>query len=149
MPIPPFRTDGWLPEGHHSATWEEVIKVFGSEAGTPRANVLANLLSWRDAVRAAGLSGRVILNGSFISAKPTPGDFDLIFIYDTKTKELIEREPAAKRLTNYADCKEQFGGDVFIFWEENVQRFPAFCDITMFDRVKFTGTPKGVVEVEL
>jgi hypothetical protein len=149
MPLPAFRDDGWLPAGHHLTTWDEIVSVFGADPGTSRARTLEDLLRWRDDARAAGLTGQILLNGSFISAKPDPGDFDLIFLYDTKTKDLIEQDPSARQLTSYTACKTLFGGDVFIFWEENVRRFPAFCDITMFDRTKMTGVPKGVVEVLL
>ena len=37
MPLPDFRSDGWLPEGHHAATREEIIAVFGGEPGSHRA----------------------------------------------------------------------------------------------------------------
>lgn len=36
MPIPSFRADGWLPDGHHIATWEEIIERFRGEAQSRR-----------------------------------------------------------------------------------------------------------------
>ena len=147
--LPAFREDGWLPEGHYGATWDAIIEFFGGQVGSPRALVLANLLSWRDAARLAGLSGRLLINGSFVSTKLNPGDFDLIFIYDTATKERIDGDVVSRQLTSYDFCKSHFSGDIFVFWEENINRFPAFCDTSMFDRVKDTGIPKGVLEVSL
>ncbi len=88
MPIPAFRDDGWLPEGHHAATWDEIADALGGEPGSVRATVLAGLLAWRDAVRAKGLSGLVILDGSFVSAKPNPGDFDLLFLFDEASESI-------------------------------------------------------------
>jgi len=69
MPLPEFRSDGWLPEGHHPATWDEIAACFGGAPGSRRAAVLSGLLSWRDAVRDQGMGGQLILDGSFISDK--------------------------------------------------------------------------------
>src|SRR4029077_17061705 len=82
MPLPGFREDGWLPEGHHLVTWEEVIVRFGGPAGSKRARILENLLRWRDRLTEKRITGKLILNGSFISAKPDPADFDAILIAD-------------------------------------------------------------------
>ena len=44
MPVPEFRPDGWLPEGYHPATWDEIAARFGGAPGSPRAAVLSGLL---------------------------------------------------------------------------------------------------------
>ena len=44
LATPGFREDGWLPEGHHRAAWDEVEAAFGGMAGT-RRGVLMDLLS--------------------------------------------------------------------------------------------------------
>ena len=36
MPVPEFRPDGWLPEGHHPATWDEITVRFGGVSGCRR-----------------------------------------------------------------------------------------------------------------
>ncbi len=80
MPLPEFRPDGWLPEGHHPTTWDEIAARFGGPLSSRRAAVLSGLLEWRAAMRAKGMGGRLILDGSFISEKAAPGDFDLFFL---------------------------------------------------------------------
>ena len=92
MALPTFREDGWLPEGHHTATWQEVALRFAGQPDSPRAVILSSLLKWRDAVRASGMAGLVILDGSFISSKETPGDFDLVFLYDEATEALVRND---------------------------------------------------------
>ena len=149
MPLPPFRDDNWLPEGHHLTTWEEIIAVFGEEPGSKRAQVLANLLDWRDRVRAKGIKGLLILDGSFISAKPNPGDFDTIFIMDEGMEAILAQDVEASLLVNYAYCKQRGWGDIFVFSEVAVRRFPLMCRTDGFDHDKETKTPKGVVEVRL
>ena len=149
MALPPFRDDGWLPEGHHETTWEEVITTFGGEPGSRRREVLTRLLQWRNATRTKGMSGSVILDGSFISEKAEPGDFDLIFVYDEATEQIVAQDADARMLLGGARCKERFGGDVFSFWITNVRNNPTFCRTDGFDLEKVTQEPKGVVEVRL
>ena len=95
------------------------------------------------------MSGRVILNGSFISRKAEPGDFDLIFVYDEATEQIVAQDAEARMLLGGARCKERFGGDVFSFWITNVRNHPTFCRIDGFDLETVTQEPKGVVEVSL
>ena len=149
MSLPPFRSDNWLPEGHHPADWEEIIAVFGGEPGSKRAQVLANLLEWRDGVRAKGITGYLILDGSFISAKTEPGDFDPIFVMDEGVETILAADVEAALLVNYVYCKQHGWGDIFVFSEAAVRKFPLMCRLDGFDNDKVTKQPKGVVEVRL
>ncbi len=148
MTIPAFREDGWLPEGHHNATWEEIIERFSGALGSQRNNVMQQLISWRDALRAKGISGRLILNGSFISAKIAPNDFDALFIWDVNAREIIENDSEAKGLIDYLACK-QSGFDLLAFAEDVLAAYPNWVPLDAFDRDKLTGVYKGVLEVRL
>ena len=149
MPLPAFRDDNWLPEGHYSTDWDETSAVFGGEPNSKRAQVLSNLLEWRDSVRAQGLTGLLILDGSFISAKPEPGDFDTLFILDAGMETRLAQDVEAALLVNYNYCKQRGWGDIFMFSEIAVRRFPAMCRLDGFDHDKVTKQAKGVVEVIL
>lgn len=149
MALPDYREDGWLPEGHHHTTWEEIAARFGGEPGSRRARLLTLLVQWRDAVRAKGMGGLLILNGSFISRKEEPGDFDCLFIYDDATARLIEKDDAALELLSYERSKEKGYGDIFCLSEAAVREFPKFCHLDMFDTDKVNKKPKGVVELQL
>jgi hypothetical protein len=72
--IPPFEpSTGLLPSGIHEATWEELVARFG---WTPhRLALLAGLKAALDALRAAGCR-RAYIDGSFVTAKAAPADFD-------------------------------------------------------------------------
>lgn len=74
MPIPAFRPDGYLPEGVHWATEEEVAARFGQTTERRRA-LLARVAEWLALARAVG-ARRLLLDGSFVTAKPEPGDGD-------------------------------------------------------------------------
>ena len=149
MPLPAFRDDGWLPEGHHAATWDEIADTLGGEPGSVRAAVLARLLAWCDAVRAKGLSGLVILDGSFVSAKPNPGDFDLLFLFDEASEVIKAQDAEAAALVDGATCKTRFGGDVFAFGATLARAFPQLVPRDTFDFIKVTKVPKGVLEVQI
>ena len=149
MPLPDFREDGWLPEGHHAATWEEIAARFGGTPGSRRADVLASLLAWRDSLCANGIGGRLILNGSFVSAKEAPGDFDCIFVYNEPGSQVIQQDAQAKALLDNVYCKGHYGGDVLAFAEASIRDFPQFCRTDSFDLNKLTRQPKGVLEVEV
>ncbi len=149
MALPDFREDGWLPEGHHAATWQEVALRFGGGPDSQRAAILSSLLQWRDAVRAKGMAGTLVLDGSFISRKEVPGDFDLVFSYDEVTEESVREDSEARALTDYQRCREMgFLGDIFAL-PASLQKFsPQFSGLNMFDFDR-QGIAKGVVEVIL
>ena len=72
--LPPFDPlTGRLPPGEHVADWNEVVERFG---WNERRRRLIDGLA--DAVVALAQAGctRVWLNGSFVTTKDEPGDFD-------------------------------------------------------------------------
>lgn len=99
MTLPAFREDGWLPEGHYEVSWEEVVDRFGGSPGSQRERVLYRLLSWRDEAREKGISGLLLLNGSFISARETISDFDALLVYDDHVEELRKNDVEAEGLS--------------------------------------------------
>jgi len=75
--LPPFdATSGRLPEGAHEATWEEVIDRFGWNQR--RRRLIDGLGEALLLLAGAGCS-RVWLNGSFVTAKEEPADFDAVW----------------------------------------------------------------------
>lgn len=148
MVLPEFREDGWLPEGHHDASWQEVIDKFGGSPGNRRARVLRGLLDWRDRLREKGVTGWLILNGSFISGRNNPSDFDSILVFDDHALELMENDVEAKGLLDYSSCKSR-GFDLLAFSATLVREHPEWVHLDAFDRDKETGKPKGVLEVVL
>lgn len=146
MALPDFRDDGWLPPGHHQITWDELIANFGGTPDSPRQAILQRVILWRDRARSHGLTGRLLLNGSFISTKPAPGDFDAIFVGAEGVEERLATNPEAQLLLNYLVCKELYGGDLLFFSEAACRKYPEFCRLDGFDYSK-NMTPKGLVEL--
>ena len=71
--IPAFDASGNLPQGIHFATWKQLASAFGF---TPRRKKL--LSGPREALSLLRLAGcqLVYVDGSFVTNKPEPGDFD-------------------------------------------------------------------------
>lgn len=148
MGLPEFREDGWLPEGHYNASWDEVIERFDGPSGSPREQVLHILLTWRNEAREKGVSGMLLLNGSFISARDSISDFDALLVYDDHVEELRKNDLETEELLNYSNCKNR-GFDLWIFSAALVRTVPEWAHLDLFDKDKETLKPKGVLEVVL
>jgi len=86
--LPPFTEGGVLPPGQHVATWEEVSARFGSTRR--RRRLLDGLLRATTSLRAGGAIW-VWLDGSFVTAKPDPEDFD--GVWDPSMVDLDKVDP--------------------------------------------------------
>src|SRR5437870_13910829 len=87
--IPPFRPDGYLPEGLHLASEAEVTFRFG--ASTPRRRRLAlRLRRWIELVREIG-GKRLLVDGSFVTAKQKPDDIDAVVLLPADFEMQIEQ----------------------------------------------------------
>jgi hypothetical protein len=76
--LPSFNELGYLPGGIHLCELEEVIERFG--VGSPEREVetqeLIDFVAW---ARRAGIE-RLIVNGSFVTAKIAPNDVDMVVL---------------------------------------------------------------------
>ena len=85
--IPPFRPDGYLPEGIHQATEAEVTFRFGT--GSRRRRRLAlRLRRWIELGRAVG-ARRLLVDGSFVTAKAEPDDVDAVLLVPENFSDLV------------------------------------------------------------
>jgi hypothetical protein len=108
--IPPFAAGGNLPPGIHWATWEEIVDRFGGTED--RQHLLDGLRLALFGLRAAGCR-TVYVDGSFVTSKTDPGDFDACW----------ERNPGMSTSNldpifydfedDRAAQKARFGGELF------------------------------------
>ena len=142
--IPPFDPDtGNLPPGVREATWEEFIARFGS---TPhRLALLAGLKAALDSLRAAGCR-RAYVDGSFVTVKGQPGDFD--GCWEVDGVDLARLDPVLMTFANRrAAQKRQYGGELFpADWAADAS---GTNFLRFFQRDKDTGRPKGIVALDL
>ena len=95
--IPPFRADGYLPEGLYLAPEADVLFRFGT-ATRRRRRLALRLRRWIELARAVG-GRRLLIDGSFITAKAEPNDVDAVLLLPPDFPEQVERGvPAALEL---------------------------------------------------
>ena len=108
--IPPFDpVTGRLPPGEHEALWDEVVERFG---WNERRRRLIDGLA--DALMSLAEVGcrRVWLNGSFVTTKDEPGDFDAC--WDQTDVDLDSIDPVLLDLSDARRSqKDRFGGELF------------------------------------
>jgi hypothetical protein len=121
---------------------------FGGYPGTRRQRVTRGLFTWRDEVKAKGVSGWLLLDGSYVSAKEDPSDFDALLVIDEVAREILENDVEARGLLDYSECKNR-GFDLLYYFAATVRDYPSLVHLDLWDRDKTTGVLKGVLEVEL
>jgi hypothetical protein len=141
--IPPFDATGKLPPGVHSATWRQIVSRLGF---TPRRQqLLAGLLGALRLLKAAGCS-LVYLDGSFVTRKPEPGDFDACWgIEDVDADKL---DPVFLDFSNSrARQKQRFLGEFFP--AELPEGATGRTFLEFFQTDKETGDRKGILAIDL
>lgn len=141
--IPAYDESGNLPPGIHEADWHELETAFG---GSPhRATLLAGLREALLSLREAGCSTAYV-DGSFVTAKEAPGDFDGCWEavgVDASLLDPVLLDLAAPR----AAQKERFGGELFpASFVADPESGAQFLDFFQRDR---DGEPKGIIQIDL
>jgi hypothetical protein len=132
---------GYLPPGLHLAPWVELSPRFG--ANTHRARLLAGLLGALKNLCGAGCR-EVLLDGSFISQKPLPKDYDAA--WETAGVNPALLDPVLLDFNNSrAAMKAKYGGEFFpasayaaagVLYRDFFQTDPS-------------GVAKGVLQIDL
>jgi len=92
--IPPFRPDGYLPEGLYLATEAEVTFRFGA-SNVRRRRLVLRLRRWIELGRQIGAK-RFLVDGSFVTGKEAPNDVDTVILLPEDFDLQLDRgfEPA-------------------------------------------------------
>jgi hypothetical protein len=142
--IPSFDpATGNLPAGVHEASWQEFVARYGH---TPhRLALLAGLKMALDELRVAGCR-RVYIDGSFVSAKQSPGDFDAC--WEIAGVDLAQLAPTLLTFTNRREAqKRKYGGELFpADWAADAH---GTNFLRFFQRDTVTGLPKGIIAINL
>lgn len=144
--LPDFDDDGNLPPGVHIATWAEVVARF--DGNSHRRLLLDGLQKAVDVLRSAGCT-RVYLDGSFVSSKAMPGDYDLAWEPTNVDIALLLRlDPVFGVFdAGRAAQKTKYGGEFFPSSVNEALTGRTFLDFFQTD--KDTGAPKGIVAIDL
>ncbi|WP_146174283.1 hypothetical protein [Pseudomonas sp. GV071] len=144
-----------LPPGMHPMSLPELhaLAVEPYPADAKRADLFAKFTIWSNALQAAGVSGQLWLDGSFLTEKPEPSDIDCVFWSPTWANGA--QAPAAiqhqvQQLLDRANAEALYNLDFYLEIPEAHQIFHreaywrgilGFCH----DRV----TAKGFAEITL
>jgi len=139
--LPAFE-EGALPPGIHEASWSEVVSRFGWNER--RQSLLEGLRRILDELASAGCR-EVWLDGSFVTEKDYPGDFDLV--WSTKGVDLTMLDSVVLDVHHPRSAqKSKYGGDILPNVTEAASGMP-FLDF--FQQDSETGRPRGIVAMTL
>lgn len=142
--IPPLnRVFGTLPVGVHVATWNEIEVTFGNSP--KRKTLLEGLKRACLALRAAGVA-HLYLDGSFVTAKRNPGDWDAC--YSGVGVDSSKMDSVLLDFTNErAAQKAKYLGEAFVAEMAATTLGQPYLDF--FQTERNTGRKKGIVCVDL
>ncbi|MEF2074432.1 DUF6932 family protein [Consotaella aegiceratis] len=132
-----------LPPGVHAASLEDVAAIFATNAW--RRGLFDGLVLASRRLRFAGCP-RVYLDGSYVTGKPRPGDFDAC--WDPTGIDPTKLDPVFLEFANSrAAQKAVFKGEFFPSSMMCRDVGKTFIDFFQLDR--FTGKQKGVISISL
>lgn len=141
--IPPFNNDGNLPEGIHEATAIEIAERFGGT--THRDSLLRGLFAALRELKSAGCR-RVYVDGSFVSAKEVPGDFD--GCWDVSGVDPSRLDPVLLTFdSGRATQKAKYRGELFP--AEVIEGGSGDTFLEFFQVDRNSGERKGIIALDL
>jgi hypothetical protein len=138
-------TTGQLPVGVFHATFKEVADRYGYNSH--RLHLLRGLKEAVTNLRRAGCR-RVYLDGSFISAAPTPGDFDGCWAADGVDEDLVD--PVLLDVTNEREVQlAKYGGELYMVEEAAAPGTAGRRMLEFYQQDDRTGLGKGIIAINL
>lgn len=141
--IPPFRADGYLPEGVHPCSDAEVLFRFGT-SNRRRRRLAIRLRRWIELGRKVA-ARRLLVDGSFITAKEEPGDIDSVLLLPRDFHSRVAHEEVAamelEQVLLTREPEELFAAEDETDWSEWIA---FFSQTREQDKRR-----KGLVEVRL
>ncbi|WP_236739270.1 DUF6932 family protein [[Phormidium ambiguum] IAM M-71] len=142
--IPEFDENGNLPPGVHFCEWEEFVERFGTN--DLRLRLMRGLRMAMEQLKAAGCR-TIYIDGSFVTIKPDPGDFDACWDREDVDYDYLRQN--APRLLNHLDRaaqKSKYKGEIFRS-DQSVGDY-GLTSIEFFQRDRKLN-PKGIIAIDL
>jgi hypothetical protein len=141
--IPLFRPDGYLPEGLFMASEADFTFRFGS-ATQRRRRLAIRLRRWIGLARAVNAK-RLLMDGSFVTAKPNPDDIDAVVLlpkdFQQQVQQGIESALELEQMLLTRLPEEIFAAEDEADWNDWVEFFSRTREAD--------GRRKGLVEIQL
>ncbi len=141
--VPDLTDGGILPPGIHWATWEEIANRFGNTKR--RKELLAGLREALETLKDAGCR-TVYVNGSFVTNKEAPGDFDACWDEQGVDPEVLD--PVLLTFARGREAqKAKYLGELFPANAPAIENGLSFLEFFQSD--KESGEPKGIIAIDL
>ena len=141
--IPPPSSSGELPPGIHHTTWAEVSERFGWNEH--RRRLLDGLRRGIEALRLAGCT-TVYIDGSFVSTKELPNDFDAC--WDIDGVEIARLDPVLLIFEHQRAAQQiKYFGEFFPAQTTVDRSGTVFLEYFQFNNL--TGRSKGIIALDL
>lgn len=132
-----------LPQGIHRGNWDEFSQRFGDTSH--RRKLLKGLKTAARALKSAGCK-RIFINGSFVTSKEYPNDFDAL--WDMDGVDPGKLDPVFLNFSERrAAQKQKYFGEFFPTQMVEGGTGRLFWDFFQID--KEAGKPKGIIEINL
>jgi predicted nucleotidyltransferase len=147
MAIPAFNQTGDLPVGVYQVTLSECLERFG-QGSERRRQVSSTLVEISRLANGTGKLDRVIVFGSYVTAKAEPRDVDIILVMKDDF-EVEKCDAQAQPLFDHHRADLEFGASVFwirpamLLLDESLESFIARW------QVKREGGRRGILEIRL
>jgi hypothetical protein len=146
MPIPALNEHGWLPEGIHNCTWDEVGLRFGSfHESDRRPRLWQRFVEFLGEVQRTGLVKYILLDGSFVTAKANPNDIDLVLIVAANHDFSASLQPNQYNLLAQKRVRKRFGFDIVVVKDgsDNMQQAMEY----FYQVRQRAGWKKGILKI--
>lgn len=140
--IPDWTHEGLLPAGIHAAPWVEIESRFGWNAH--RRSLMLGLRDGLTVLKGAGCK-RLWLDGSFVTDKELPSDYDACWAPDNVQPGLLDPILLNMQATDRQAIKSRYLGDLLI---AGVELGTGLTFVEFFQQTR-DGTPKGIVLLNL
>lgn len=131
-----------LPPGIHDATFIDVEHTFATNA--KRKTLYKGLVKGCHALKIAGCSV-VYLDGSYVTEKPSPGDFDVC--WEPSGVDPAKLDPVLLDFSKMRrNQKMKFGGE---FFPSSIKADGSCTFVDFFQIDKESGKKKGIIRIRL
>lgn len=140
---PDFDNNGDLPIAIHQATLAEVLQYFGT--GTIQRRLIGQRLERiYQLAKSTGQVARLVVFGSFVTAKPDPGDVDIFLLMEDSFDSHQVRGEAAI-IFDHQSVQNVEGASVF--WIRRMAAIGGEQKVLQHWQMKRDKTRRGIVEV--
>lgn len=142
--IPQFQSDGLLPPGIYSVTWEEFKQRYGMNY--QRKTQIKGLERAMKSFKQAGCT-KIYVDGSFITNKKSPDDYDALYDLDEVNEDIVDSRLLDSSKEGRKTQKKYYEGEFFPAFDPAERNGTKYLDF--FQKDKDTNKPKGILLIEL